>query len=71
MRSDSGTAPQELEALLDVGDVAAVCKTSIKTVYRLVERGLLAAPIKLGKLNRWRREDVLHSIGRLAKGRAS
>jgi excisionase family DNA binding protein len=64
-RPSSGHAPQELEGLLDVEDVAALVNASARTVYRMVKSGQMPRPIKIGKLNRWRRQDVLKCIDKL------
>jgi predicted DNA-binding transcriptional regulator AlpA len=41
--------------LLDVHDVAELCRCSERHVYRQVELGRMPAPAKLGFLNRWPR----------------
>jgi excisionase family DNA binding protein len=44
--------------LLDVLAVAALLSSSRRTVERLVARGEMPAPVKLGRLRRWNRADV-------------
>jgi excisionase family DNA binding protein len=51
------TGPQMGEALLTVGEVAALLRVSNMTVYRLIKSGQLAA-IRVGKNYRIRRKDV-------------
>lgn len=68
------SAPVE-SALLDVDQVAALCRCSARTVYRLADSGRMPRPLKLGALVRWRREEVLNWIAggcrpvRTTKGR--
>ena len=50
-----GTGP----ALLDVGQVAGLLQCSTVHVYRLRDAGKLPRPIKIGRLLRWRRDDLL------------
>lgn len=45
-------------ALLDVVAVAALLSSSRRTVERLVTRGEMPAPVRLGRLRRWNRADV-------------
>lgn len=45
------------EALLTVGEVAAIMRVSNMTIYRLIKSGQLAA-IRVGKNYRVRRSDI-------------
>jgi excisionase family DNA binding protein len=45
-------------ALLDVVAVAALLSSSRRTVERLVTRGEMPAPVRLGRLRRWNRVEV-------------
>ena len=51
--------------LVDVKEVAAVLGVSARTVWRLVSTGEFPPPIKLGRLSRWRRKDVLRYVEEL------
>ncbi len=44
--------------LLDVKGVAALLNCSARHVYRLAESGRMPAPVKVGALVRWRRQDL-------------
>jgi excisionase family DNA binding protein len=46
-------------ALLDVRAVAALCTCSVRHVYRMADAGRMPAPVRLGALVRWRRQDLL------------
>lgn len=46
-------------ALLDVDQVAALCRCSARHVYRLADAGRMPRPLKLGALVRWNRATVL------------
>ena len=52
------TAPAQLAAMLNVGDVADILRCSARTVYRLADAGRMPRPVKLGALVRWNREAV-------------
>lgn len=45
-------------ALLDVRAVAALLDCSPRHVYRMADAGQLPAPVRLGALVRWRRQDL-------------
>jgi excisionase family DNA binding protein len=47
-----------LAALLDVRAVAAWLDCSPRHVYRLADAGRMPAPVRLGALVRWRRQDL-------------
>jgi excisionase family DNA binding protein len=51
---DQATPP----ALLDVQAVAHLLNCSPRHVYRLADAGKMPAPLKLGALVRWRRQDL-------------
>jgi excisionase family DNA binding protein len=45
-------------ALLDVEQVAELLNCSARHVYRLADAGRMPAPVRLGALVRWRRQDL-------------
>src|SRR5262249_46327756 len=45
-------------SLLDVRAVAALLGCSPRHVYRLADAGRMPAPVRLGALVRWRRQDL-------------
>lgn len=49
---------QAVPALLDAEAVAALLSCSRRHVYAKSDGGLMPAPIKLGRLTRWRRLDI-------------
>ena len=51
-------APASLPALLDVRAVATMLDCSGRHVYRLADSGRMPAPVKLGALIRWRRDEL-------------
>lgn len=55
--------------LVDVREVARLADCSTRHVYRLVERGLMPAPVKVGRLTRFRREQVERWISDLPLAR--
>jgi predicted DNA-binding transcriptional regulator AlpA len=55
-----------LEPLLTTPDLERLLKVDRRTITRLVKRGELPAPLKLGGSNRWRAEDINAAIDRLA-----
>jgi excisionase family DNA binding protein len=44
--------------MLTVADVAAMLACSTKTVYRLVDRGAIPRPVRLGGMLRWHRAQL-------------
>jgi len=46
--------PEAQERLTDVDVLAAFIGAGVSTVYRLIEAGVIAKPIKIGRLSRWR-----------------
>lgn len=44
--------------LLDVTEVARLLSVSKNTIWKLRSTGDLPAPIRLGKLARWRRDEI-------------
>lgn len=46
------------EDLLNTSEVAALLRCSSRTISRMIESGTLPKPIKIGKLNRWRRDAI-------------
>ena len=57
--SPSADAPA---ALLDVRTVAAELGCSQRHIYRLADAGRMPAPVKLGALVRWRRDELVSWI---------
>jgi excisionase family DNA binding protein len=55
--SNTLTAPATAQ-LLDVQAVAALLDCSPRHVYRLADAGRMPAPVRLGALVRWRRQDL-------------
>jgi excisionase family DNA binding protein len=47
-----------LVALLDVRAVATLLDCSPRHVYRLADAGRMPAPVRIGALVRWRRQDI-------------
>jgi excisionase family DNA binding protein len=45
-------------ALLDVRGVAALLDCSQRHIYRMSDAGQMPAPVRLGALVRWRRQDL-------------
>jgi predicted DNA-binding transcriptional regulator AlpA len=39
------------------------------TIYRLIKKGVLPAPIKVGASSRWLREECEAALARMVKGR--
>lgn len=44
--------------LMSMADLAAMLACSSRHVYRLVERGRMPAPIRLGRSVRWKRSEI-------------
>lgn len=44
--------------MLTAADVAALLACSTKTVYRLVDRGAIPRPVRLGGMLRWHRPQL-------------
>jgi excisionase family DNA binding protein len=55
-------APDALQALLTVREVARVLKISVRSVWRLVASRKLPAPLKVGGVSRWQRTDIARWI---------
>jgi predicted DNA-binding transcriptional regulator AlpA len=53
-----------LEPLLTTSDLERLLKVDRRTITRLVKRGELPAPLKLGGSNRWRVQDIKAVIDR-------
>ena len=53
-----------LTEMLDVKSVAKLLGCSTRHVYRLVDRGAMPAPVRLGALIRWPRNVLDEWIGR-------
>ena len=53
--------------LLEIGKVAEMLGCSKRNVARLVDTGGMPAPLKLGGLRRWRRDELAEWIARGCK----
>ena len=62
--SNVGTDPDAIQ-LLSPAQVAAVVRTTERTVYRLVRAGVLPPPIKFGRASRWRRTAIEAAVADL------
>jgi excisionase family DNA binding protein len=61
MTADTLTSPAQTPdaaQLLDVRAVAQLLDCSARHVYRLADAGRMPAPVRLGALVRWRRQDI-------------
>jgi predicted DNA-binding transcriptional regulator AlpA len=56
-----------LEPLLTTADLERLLRVDRRTITRLVKRGELPAPLKLGGSNRWRPQDIKAVIDRLGQ----
>lgn len=54
-------------ALLTPQEVADRLKVSLRQIYNLVDAGDLSPPLKVGRQNRWREEDLASYLDRLAQ----
>jgi excisionase family DNA binding protein len=50
--------PAAPPVLLDVRAVAALLDCSPRHIYRLADAGRMPAPVRIGSLVRWRRQDL-------------
>ena len=55
------------QPLLTTSDLEKQLKVDRRTVTRLVKRGELPMPMKLGGSNRWRPEDISATLDRLSR----
>jgi predicted DNA-binding transcriptional regulator AlpA len=62
---DDQAASILLEPLLTTSDLERLLKVDRRTITRLVKRGELPAPLKLGGSNRWRPEAIAAALDRL------
>lgn len=58
MATITTTPLAETAALLDVRAVAALLDCSARQVFRLSEAGQMPAPVRIGRLVRWRRAEI-------------
>ena len=63
--------PFAQDHLLDMKDAAARLSVSIRTIYRLVALGELAAPVKVGRASRMPASDLDRYIERLKSKRSA
>jgi predicted DNA-binding transcriptional regulator AlpA len=61
------TATLLFQPLLTTSDLEELLKVDRRTVSRLVKRGVLPMPMKLGGSNRWRPEEISAAIDRLSR----
>jgi predicted DNA-binding transcriptional regulator AlpA len=61
---DQGSSAS-LEPLLTTADLEALLKVDRRTLNRLVKRGEIPVPMKLGGSNRWRPQEITDAIDRL------
>jgi predicted DNA-binding transcriptional regulator AlpA len=54
-----------LEPLLTTADLEALLKVDRRTLNRLVKRGEIPVPMKLGGSNRWRQAELARAIDQL------
>lgn len=47
----------ETKELLDAAEAATYLGISRRTLWRLRDRGAMPAPVRLGRLGRWRSQD--------------
>lgn len=59
------------ERFCKVGEVAHVLGVDDRTVWRLVQRGELAHPVRVGRCTRWPSSDVEAYITRLKRERGT
>lgn len=60
--SDQPSSTKPNNALLTAEEVAAMLSVSVRQVYRLDERGILPAKLKVGGSVRWREADLLEWV---------
>jgi excisionase family DNA binding protein len=64
--------PEATPVLLSPGEVAQRLSVSVRTLYRLVKRGQVPAPIRFNcKLVRWLNSDIQHYLEGLYQCRPS
>ena len=62
------TVVADTEKLLKQTDVAELLQVSRKTIARMVAHGQIPRPvISMGKVRRWRREDIQNHLERRAR----
>ena len=49
-------------ALIDAKETSRLCSISTPMLYKLNAMGSMPAPLKIGKLMRWRRKEILRWI---------
>ena len=58
--------PNDDTAYLNRKSVASLIDCSVRLVDYMVSRGDLPAPLRIGNLRRWRRNDIVEAIEALA-----
>lgn len=64
----SPTPAEPERLLLPVDQVAQMLGLGVRTVWRLTSARRLAAPVRIGRAVRWRRQDVLEFVDALRPG---
>jgi excisionase family DNA binding protein len=59
------------QQLLTIRDVATRLALSQRTIYKLLDAGVLPPAIRFGRARRWRIEDIDAAIARIAERTAS
>ncbi len=54
-----GDPPEDESPLLDAREAARLCRISLPMLYKLNAEGKMPPPIRIGKLMRWRRKEVV------------
>jgi excisionase family DNA binding protein len=57
-------ARARLEPLLTIEDLERLLRVHRRTIARMVKRGELPPPLKVGSSNRWKVEDIEKVLGR-------
>lgn len=70
--ADDNHADETVPALLDIDDVKRIYGIGKTSVYAGLANGTFPQPVKIGRLNRWRPQDITAHIdaGAKAKGPA-
>jgi predicted DNA-binding transcriptional regulator AlpA len=56
--SQTDPSARDARPLLDVHQVAAILRCSVRTVQRLSRSGAIPRPLRVAALSRWRRVDI-------------
>jgi len=61
---------EKLDPLLTDKDTAKILGTSVPTIWRWAREGIVPKPVKLGRLSRWPRSEILGVIERAKADRS-